>query len=222
VLVHDDVGDAAADVDDGLGGGAGVGIGQLGEVAPVQRPHQRERDEVDAHRLQAGDLQRGEQRPEHVAVGGDDEHAQALLDEAVVGRDRHRLDHLVIDDRLGDRDRDQLLDLERQARPELVVVQHGELGRPGHDPLAGDAGDHLPALEAGVTPQPLDGGPHGGGVDDLAAHDRTGVEGDLAEADQGRLAAREADLGCPHGGGADVEADQGPRHCVLSARRGVG
>ena len=81
-----------------------------------QSPDQREGGEIDSHRLQAGVADRGEQRPQHVAPGGDryDLHATGSVLTAVPGDDP------VVKHRLVERHRQVLLGLEADGGLQLL------------------------------------------------------------------------------------------------------
>ena len=145
-----------------------------------QGADQRERDDVDERRREAGAVDRREQRAHHVALRGDqqDPHHRLLLGP------HELLEDLEVEDGLVDRDGDELLHLVAQRRPQVLLRHRGQLGLAHDHPLVGHADDDVAALEAGLAPEPADGSRHRRRVDDLAVAHRAQGQRHLAEAVQ--------------------------------------
>ena len=124
---------------------------------------------------------------------------------------RHRLEHLEVEHRVVERDRDELGGLEADGAGQVGIGHVGHVDRADDDARPGDADPHLPLLEAELAPQPLDRRGDLGGVEDLALAHRVERQGDLSEGAQDHLVA-DFDVGHSDRVGADVETDDAPGH----------
>ena len=148
------------------------------------------RDEGVHHRL----LRRHQQESEHLPA-----------------LDLDLLDQVVVEDRLVDRHRDELLHLEPEGLPELLLGHRRERDLAHDDALVPHAHPDLPGLEPPARPELAQGLRHGLHLADLAVLDGTGRKRHLRCADDGRRRSFRQ-LGGPNGGRTDVEPDPRLRH----------
>ena len=178
--------------------------GRARGMGRCDRAQQRERLEVDPDDLQAG-LAAGEDvAVDELAVGDDEEHAPERL--AVLG---HALgEHLVVEHRLLERDRQHLLGAEADRVRELLrVVDAGDLEGADADPVVRDPEPDAALRQLVLGEERLEGERERLGVAELAVDDDAVVEPDTRGLHElGRLAvadARGRDLRA-----ADLEADE--------------
>jgi hypothetical protein len=134
-----------------------------------QRPHQRERVEVDALGLEAGRLHGLQQRLDHLAAGGHqhDLHARGAVGRLGVAGD------LVVEHGLVQRHRDRLGGLEADRGVALLLVLDArQLDDADHYLLVGHAEAHVPR-QAGVAGEALEVTGELQGVRDLAVADES-------------------------------------------------
>jgi hypothetical protein len=94
---------------------------------------------------------------------------------------RDLIEDLEVEDRLLDRDRDELLRLELQGRGEITLAHEREIGGPDDDALAGHPQDDRLGAEATFPPEAADGGADRLRVDDLAVSHCARRQGYLPE-----------------------------------------
>ncbi len=172
----------------------------------ADRPDQREGDKIQPHRLELRVRRGGDQRVHHRLLRG---HQQQTDHLATVDLDL--LDQVVVEDRLVDRHRDELLDLEPERLPKLLLGHGRQRDLPHHHALVPHAHPDLPRLEASSRPELTQGLRHGRHVPHLAVLDGTGGERHLRRTDHGRWRPFRQ-LGSPDRGRADVESDPRLRH----------
>ncbi len=152
---------------------------------------------------------------DHVALGSDDE--DLLLGAPVLGRARRQ--HLVVEDRVLERDGDGLLRLELDGGAHLFGVDHGEVHGTHDDLLIGDTERAPLAGEPALLPEALELGAKRLDVDDLALEHEARGKRPYGHSRQREPLARALDL---HAGDRrlfKVDPDARPvlRHASLSA-----
>ena len=198
LLVDEDVRDRGADVDDGLFAALFVLHADLGHADGARHG---ERHQVDAHRLQLGGQRHVDDRVHHRPLRGDEDqpqHAPSVLLELA--------ERVEVQDGVLDRHRDELLRLEPERRPELLLGEPRERDLANHHPLVPHTHVDLPALEPAALPQLAERLAHQLGLTDLAGLDGSFGQGHLRRANDDRRVPS-LELGGAHRGGADIESD---------------
>jgi hypothetical protein len=127
----------------------------------------------------------------------------------------HLAQEVEVQDGLVRGHRDELLDLEPQRVPQLLLGQPGENDLTDHHALVPDAEADLLALHPGLGPELAERLGHGLGLADLAGLHDTGRERHLGRPNDHRDVPG-GDLGDAHRGRPDVHADPGPGHYAPS------
>src|SRR5581483_9949962 len=156
--------------------------------------------------MQAGPLHRVKSGMDHVAGRGDEQHAKRPRTAAV----GDLFDRVEVEDRLLDRDRDEVLDLERERLTQLLHRHPRQVDLADDDLLVRDAEDDLLRAELRGRPQVLDGVGDELWVGDLTVAHRTCRQRDLTKSLQRRRALAERELGRPDTGRTDVETNRSP------------
>ena len=125
--------------------------------------------------------------------------------------DRDRFEDLEVEDRVVERDRNQLTRLEADRAREVGVGHRRHVDRTNDHAGPGDPEPHLTLLETELPPQTLDRGRHRRRVEHLSLAHRVDRKRDLTEGPKCDLGV-ELDLGDTHHVGADVEADHAAAH----------
>ncbi len=201
--VHDDVGDVGADVDDGF-------IAFVFEIhadaGRAHRAHHGERHQVEAQGFEFGAGGARHEHVDHAALRGDQQHPQHpaifLLE---------LTDRVVVQDGLVDGHRDELLHLEPEGGPQLLLRQVRQSDLAHHDALVPHAQVDTFGFEASTLPELAERLGDQLGFADLAVLDGPGGQRDLGGVDHRRGVSAD-DLHGSHRGGSDVEPDPTLRH----------
>ena len=177
---------------------------------------ERERLEVDPDDLQAGLAAGVDVAVDELAVGDDEEHAPERL--AVLGDALG--EHLVVEHRLLERDRQHFLSPETDRVRELLrILDPGHLEGAHADPVVGDAEPDAALRQLVLGEEGLERNRERLGVTKLAVDDDAVVERRARRLDElGRLAV--ADAGRGDLGAADLEADELLAAAAAAARQG--
>ena len=202
-LVDEDVRDRRADVDDRL---LAALLFLHAHFRHAHGTSHRERHEVDADGLELGRQCNLDHRVDHRALRGDEDHAQHPAPVLLELRER-----IEVQNGFFDRHRDELLRLEPERGPQLLLGQPRQGDLADDHALVADAHVDLPALEPASVPELAERLAHDLGLADLAGLDRPLRQGHLGGANDDRgIPALE--LGGAHRGRADVQADANLRH----------
>ena len=201
--MHDDVGHVGSHVDDGLASG---GFELHARAGRSDGADQRERDQVEPDRLDLGAGRGGHERVHHRFLRRHEQEAEHLS-----AFDLDLLDQVVVEDGFIDGHGDELLHLEPQRLPELLLGHRGQRDLANDDPLVPHAHPHLPRLEPAAGPELAQRLRNGCDVAYFAVLDRTGGKRDLGGAYDRRRGSF-GQLGSPNGGRPDIESDPRLRH----------
>ena len=196
--MNSDVRHPSADVDECLGLGVhaeGVGVSRCADDG--------EGREVDHDRRQPCVLHCVEARTDHLAAGGDEQHAQHP-DAGVVGELFERME---VHDGLVDRDRNEVLHLEGERVAQLLRLHPQQIDLTHDDLLVRDAENDSLGRELRLVPEHLQRCGDGVPIEDLAIDDGTDGQGDLTEALEGITAAANRKLGGAYRRRPDIETD---------------
>jgi hypothetical protein len=205
--VHADRGHLGADIDDGL---VTARVQIQSRVSRPDRPGHRERGQVDPLGIELGRQGGPDQGVDHRPVRSHQEDPHHPPSPLI-----HLAQGVEVQYGLVRGHRDELLDLEPQGVPQLLLGQPGKGDLADDHALVSDAEVDLPALHPGLGPQFAERLGHGVRLADLAGLHDTWPERHLSGPNDHRDVA-DGDLGNAHRRRPDVHADPGPGHYAPS------